>query len=88
MDSRIDDAMKTGLTMTLTTLFALTALLIVSSYLAQIALLAAIASVLLLGLLADLFTTWFMNAGILKWYLSKPKKRKRRSKFRIRIFSK
>ena len=88
VDSRIDDAMKTGLTMTFTTLFALTALLIVSSYLAQIALLTSIASVLLVGLLADIFTTWFMNAGILKWYLSQPKKRKRRSKFRFQIFSK
>jgi len=88
VDSRIDDAMKTGLTMTFTTLFALTALLIVSSYLAQIALLTSIASVLLVGLLADIFTTWFMNAGILKWYLSQPKKRKRRSRFRVQIFSK
>ena len=85
VNERMDDAMKTGLTMTLTTLVALAALFIVSSIF-QVLPLKAVASVLLLGLAADLITTWFMNAGILKWYLEKPRERKKRKKFKFSIF--
>jgi preprotein translocase subunit SecF len=28
-----------------------------------------IAAVLIVGLVADVFTTWFMNLGILRWYM-------------------
>ena len=87
VNERIDDAMKTGLTMTLTTLVALSTLFIVSSIF-QILPLKVVASVLLLGLAADLITTWFMNTGILKWYLEKPRKRKKRKKFKFSIFRK
>ena len=69
VNHRIDDAMKTGLTMTLTTLAALSVIYVVSTFLTHIPTLQAISSVLILGLLADITTTWFMNAGILKWYL-------------------
>lgn len=88
MNERIDSAMKTGLTMTGTTLVVMLVILIISSTLTQISTLRSIASVLLLGLLADLATTWFMNAGILKWYVEEKGgkfpilKRKRRVKFR------
>ncbi len=74
VNERIDDAMKTGLTMTLTTLAVMLVILLASGMLinlglTQMAALSSIASVLLLGLLGDLATTWFMNAGILKWYV-------------------
>jgi preprotein translocase subunit SecF len=76
VDHRIDDAMKTGLTMTGTTLAVMVVVYVVSTKLTQIYTLKNIASVLLLGLMADLFTTWFTNAGILKWYLEKPGRRR------------
>ncbi|MBN2251218.1 MAG: hypothetical protein JW724_03995 [Candidatus Altiarchaeota archaeon] len=65
----IDRAIKTGLTMTGTTLVVMLVVVIVSSTIAPVPTITSIASVLLLGLVADLATTWFMNAGILKWYV-------------------
>ncbi len=69
VDDRINNAMKTGLTMTGTTLSVMLVILVVSTFIFQIALLTSIASVLLIGLVGDLATTWMMNAGILKWYV-------------------
>jgi preprotein translocase subunit SecF len=69
---RMEDAMKTGLTMTGTTLAVMGIVYIISNTLTQITTLSAIASVLLIGLVADLATTWFTNAGILRWYLEVP----------------
>ena len=87
INERIDNAMKTGLTMTGTTLMALLTLLIISSMFTQIEILANITSVLLIGLIGDTMTTWFMNAGILKWYLEQPKRKKKKFKFGFSIFS-
>jgi len=78
VNERIDSAMKTGLTMTGTTLGVMLMLIIVSKTLTQIDTLYNIGVVLLLGLVADLMTTWFTNAGILKWYLESPRGRKMR----------
>lgn len=86
VNKRIDNAMKTGLTMTGTTIAVMLVILLISSILTQIHTLSSIASVLLLGLFADILTTWFMNAGILKWYIEEKggkftifkRKRKRR----------
>jgi len=75
VDERIDDAMKTGLTMTFTTLSVMLVVLVVSSQLTHMTTLYNIALVLFLGLAADLTTTWFTNAGILKWYLEGPRGR-------------
>jgi preprotein translocase subunit SecF len=69
---RMEDAMKTGLTMTGTTLAVMGIVYIISNTLTQITTLSSIASVLLIGLVADLATTWFTNAGILRWYLEVP----------------
>jgi preprotein translocase subunit SecF len=86
VNKRIDNAMKTGLTMTGTTIAVMLVILFISSTLTQIHTLSSIASVLLLGLFADLITTWFMNAGMLKWYIEEKGgkftilKRKRRMK--------
>lgn len=77
LNDKIKDAMKTGMTMTLTTLAALIALFLVSSgsYLVstftRIDIIRDISIVLIFGLIADIINTWMTNVGILKWYLEK-----------------
>ncbi|MFZ3384224.1 MAG: protein translocase subunit SecF, partial [Candidatus Methanoperedens sp.] len=77
LNDKIKDAMKTGMTMTLTTLAALIALFVVSSgsYLVssftRIDIIRDISVVLIFGLIADIVNTWMTNVGILKWYLEK-----------------
>ncbi len=61
-------AVSTGFTMSTTTLGALIMLWIIST--SQT--LDNIAIVLIFGLLADFMNTWILNAGVLKWYLSRP----------------
>ena len=67
LNSRILGAMKTGLTMTITSLMAvLTAYFIaISPTLKQVFL------ILSIGLCADIIVTWLMNASLLKWYCEK-----------------
>jgi len=72
VDYRINEAMKTGLVMTGTTLAVMSVVYVVTTYVIPLPALQSISSILLLGLTADLFTTWFTNAGILKWYLELP----------------
>ncbi len=77
LSDKIKDAMKTGLTMTTTTLAALIALFLVSSgsYLVstftRIDIIRDISVVLIFGLIADIINTWMTNVGILKWYIEK-----------------
>ncbi|MCZ7382052.1 MAG: protein translocase subunit SecF [Candidatus Methanoperedens sp.] len=77
LSDKIKDAMKTGLTMTTTTLAALIALFVVSSgsYLVstftRIDIIRDISVVLIFGLIADIINTWMTNVGILKWYIEK-----------------
>lgn len=59
-------AVKTGFTMTTTTLGALFSLWLFST--AKV--IDEIAIVLMFGLLADFMNTWILNAGVLKWYLA------------------
>ena len=66
---RTIEAMKTGLTMTFTTLAALASMLVLS-YFGQIIVVFEIAAVLLFGLVADIVSTWFMNAPMLLWYVN------------------
>jgi preprotein translocase subunit SecF len=65
--ARAADAMSTGLTMTGTTIAALLSMLVIA-YLNQISVIFEIAAVILFGLLADIVSTWLMNAEILLWY--------------------
>ena len=65
--SRLMGAMKTGLTMTVTTLIAATVTFIV----AESQVLREIILVVMIGLIIDLINTWIQNAGILRWYLEK-----------------
>ena len=64
---RIDGAMKTGLTLTFTALAALAALYLI----ANSSVLHGISLVLIIGLVIDIFATWFTNTGILRWWLLK-----------------
>ncbi len=67
LNVKMKRAIKTGLTMTLTTLGALVALLLssISVVLSQIAM------VLLIGLVFDIMNTWLMNSVMLKWYVER-----------------
>lgn len=64
---RLSSAFKTGITMTLTAIGALTALLVygISPVLTQIA------SVLVIGLAFDIVNTWITNVGLLRMYMER-----------------
>ncbi len=67
---RATDALKTGLTMAITSISSMVALfLVVYFFIPAAQTLADIAAVLIIGLVADVLTTWLMNLGILRWYL-------------------
>ena len=69
LNKRIVGAMKTGMTMTLTSLFAFVfSLLIVKSF---SNVLTQIFVILTIGLGFDLLNTWITNVSILKWYFLK-----------------
>ncbi len=65
---RATTSMKTGLTMTGTTLAALASMIIIS-YFYQIDVIYNISAILLFGLIGDLVSTWLMNAPILLWFV-------------------
>ena len=64
-------AMKTGLTMSTTTLIAI----IVAFSFAQSEVLKQIMTILIIGLLVDLSSAWLQNVGILRLYLEKKEKK-------------
>lgn len=71
INDRLSGALKTGLKMSLTSLFSFFIIfLIVSSFSNT---LAQIFSVLAIGLCFDLINTWITNASLLKWYLEAKK---------------
>jgi len=67
VNSRIKASARTGLTMTITSLFAV----LVGFFVAQSAVLKQIFFILSAGLFIDLISTWFGNASILKWWCKK-----------------
>jgi preprotein translocase subunit SecF len=67
VNSSLWGAFKTGTTMTLTSIIAITAALIVVFPFASV--LNQIFVILLIGLGLDLFNTWVTNASIIKWYV-------------------
>ncbi|MCX9014596.1 MAG: protein translocase subunit SecF [Candidatus Methanoperedens sp.] len=85
LNEKVKDAMKTGLTMTITTLAALAALFIISSgsYIVssftRIDIIRDISAVLIFGLVGDLVNTWMTNLGILRWFLEKDRKVEKRT---------
>ncbi len=72
-EQRLFSAMKTGLTMTGTTIAALAALYVVAA-IGGVETLSMIALILLVGLLGDLVSTWCTNASILLWISRRSKK--------------
>jgi preprotein translocase subunit SecF len=66
--------------MTGTVISVMIVMAVISSTLTQITTLYNIALVLLFGLIADLPSTWFTNAGIIRWYFEVPGGRKLFSK--------
>ncbi len=71
---RLNGALKTGLTMTLTAFFTMLSLLIVSYY-ASISVLFDISLMMVIGLLADIIATWFTNAVLVLWLMEKKEAR-------------
>ncbi|HDP73939.1 MAG TPA: protein translocase subunit SecF [Candidatus Woesearchaeota archaeon] len=69
--TRLIGAMKTGLTMSFTSLGAVIIALVVSNSLV----IQQIMQILLIGLIVDLFSTWIQNAGILRMYAEKNEKK-------------
>jgi preprotein translocase subunit SecF len=67
VNERIYGAFKTGVTMTLSAIAAVGVAFIVIYDLSDT--LRQIFGILLIGLTFDLFSTWFTNASILKWYM-------------------
>lgn len=67
---RATASMKTGITMTATTLAALS-VMIIFSYFYQIDVIYQISVILFFGLIGDLIATWLMNAPILLWWVEK-----------------
>jgi len=68
INTALSGAFKTGVTMTMTSIIAVTAALIVVFPFASV--LNQIFIILLIGLGFDLFNTWVTNASIIKWYTS------------------
>jgi len=67
LNTKIYEAFKTGMTMTLTSILAIGfALVIVYSF---SAVLSQIFTILLIGLVFDMLNTWLTNVSILKWYV-------------------
>jgi len=67
----VKKAVKTGLTMTLTTLAALSAMYLASGAFV----IEQIAMVLIIGLIIDMPATWLTNAGVMRWWLERKLKK-------------
>jgi preprotein translocase subunit SecF len=71
VNERISGAFKTGITMTLTSLVAVAvAFFVVKSF---SSVLSQIFTILIIGLIFDMFNTWVTNVSILKWHLERKK---------------
>jgi len=71
---RAKEAMKTGMTMSIAAIASMVVLYLVTFFLIpEATTLTNIAAVLIIGLVADILTTWLMNLGILRWYVEAKK---------------
>lgn len=78
---RATEAMKTGLTMSLAAIAAMAVLYIVTILtMPQARTLSEISIVLILGLIADILNTWFLNLGILRKFIDHQKDKKHKKK--------
>lgn len=70
INERAIDAMKTGFTMAAAAIASMVTLyLVVHFFIPYAQTLSQIASVLIIGLVADVLATWLMNLGVLRWYM-------------------
>lgn len=69
-DARVHDAMRTGVTMTLTSLSAMVMMTLIAAFFG-IDLLRDMGFVLSVGLAMDLINTYMMNVSILRWYVNR-----------------
>lgn len=69
LNTRIFSAFKTGMTMTLTSLIAIAAALVLLRSFSPV--LASIFTILVIGLFFDMLNTWITNVSIIKWYAIK-----------------
>jgi len=67
IEARIINSMKTGFTMTFTTLTAL----LVGYFISNSFVIKEMFLIIMIGLLVDVLVTWLFNAGVLRWYLEK-----------------
>ena len=72
INHKLFNAFKTGLTMTITSIIAISVALIITNSFSEI--LKQIFTILLIGLSFDILNTWITNASILKWYLERRNK--------------
>lgn len=68
---RIYGAISTGMVMTSTTLIAM----LIALFLSQSDIIRQIMTILIIGLLVDMITTWIQNVGLLRLYLEKKEKK-------------
>ncbi|MBZ9571473.1 protein translocase subunit SecF [Methanobrevibacter sp. TMH8] len=67
---RAKKALETGMTMSIAAIASMVVLYVVTiTIIPAASTLSNIAAVLIIGLLADIITTWLMNLGILRWYV-------------------
>lgn len=71
INHNIKEAFKTGLTMTLTSIIAVSVALIITYSISNV--LAQIFTILIIGLIFDIINTWITNVIIMKWYLEDKK---------------
>ena len=69
LNERFKSALKTGLTMTLTSLIAVFLAFLIVRNISPV--LSEIFLILSVGLVVDMISTWCGNTGILKWYCTK-----------------
>ena len=80
---RAKAAMKTGLTMSIAAIVAMSILYVVTVvFMPKATTLSSISAVLIVGLCGDIITTWLMNLGILRWYIER-KQAKKQAKYGI-----
>lgn len=72
LNHRLLESLKTGMTMTLTSLFAIVVALFIVRPFSGV--LTQIFTILVIGLAFDLINTWITNVSILKWYVEERKK--------------
>lgn len=88
VNATVDETIKTGLTMTFAAMGAVITIFIGSNLTTpKIEALSDLSIVIFCGLFMDIFSTWLLNTGILRWYVERKKTHIRRKKlFKFSLF--